>query len=295
MYLLVEDWTIQQRVERISSFVTFTADRRVDFLSRIAFLLTTLYKASVFSKKELQACYFDIYKDFNLKEKDFDAVITEIESHNGLILQTSFNSLEFAHKSLQEFLTANYINKVSITNLNKSQILRLPNELAIAVALSLNPNVDLSFYILSVLKSSVIQEEFFFSFIARLQLEKPNFTRNPILAVAISFIYEQLIVNSHLTYCEKMMDKLLNLLSIHENIRKCFEELPAYYQDESGFKKFLLPDSEIKLETLIGPFTLVATKQFQELKSLHDTPQTIFVNHTMLKWYFNIDEGIKSR
>ena len=40
------------------------------------------------------------------------SVIAELESHTGLFIQSGFDQFEFAHKSLQEFLTAEYLVKL---------------------------------------------------------------------------------------------------------------------------------------------------------------------------------------
>lgn len=134
--LLLEDWNNQRSIKRISKYSNFEVDRKIDFLSRLAFELTIEYERISFDENILKLIYREICTDFNLPSEDSVSVIREIESHNGLIIQTGNATFEFSHKSVLEFLVADYLSKLPVLIHNKNVLLKIPNELAILIAIS---------------------------------------------------------------------------------------------------------------------------------------------------------------
>jgi len=80
-----------------------------------------------------------ICKRFNLPASDADAVCREIESHTGIIVKTTYDTYEFYHKSLQEYLVAEHLSRLRDIPSAVGLLRDCPNELAIAVALSSDP------------------------------------------------------------------------------------------------------------------------------------------------------------
>lgn len=138
--LLLEEWDEQRGIQRTSKYAMFEVDRKFEFLSNLAFNLTTKNSKAIFSRNDLQSIYKLIYIDFDLEFSDSTEVILDIESHTGLFVQAGYDLYEFAHKSIQEFLTADYIVKLPNIPTQKRIIEKLPNELAIAITISSNPS-----------------------------------------------------------------------------------------------------------------------------------------------------------
>lgn len=189
--LLLEEWDEQRGIKRTSKYAMFEVDRKFEFLSNLAFNLSIKNSKAVFSRSDLQSIYKTIYIDFDLDSSDSTEVIQDIESHTGLFVQAGYDFYEFAHKSIQEFLTADYIVKLpNIPSQNKI-IEKLPNELAIAITISSNP----SEYFIQIVKNILLPMRdshiFIQKFINRLILEKPDFYRNSKVGFSTLLLYSK--------------------------------------------------------------------------------------------------------
>ena len=187
--LLLEEWNQQRNVKRVSKYAKFEADRQFDFLSSLAYHLTISYKTNKFTNSDLQTVYNKIFQDFDLLKNEMIIVINELESHNGLILQCGFEDFQFAHKSIQEYLTADYIVKLPSIPNNRNIIQRLPNEIAIAIAISSKPSDYFNEFINEKLIPMKLNNQFIKPFINRLLLEKVDFNKNSYVAVSALNLY----------------------------------------------------------------------------------------------------------
>lgn len=135
--------------------------------------------------------YNEIYIDFDLKQREARLVVNELESHTGLFLQSGIDQYEFAHKSLQEYLAAEYIVKLPNIPYSMDGIFELPNEMAIAVAISSKPSDYLAEFVLRRLSAAPnnIPQGFIHAFVTRLFLEKPNFNSTNLLGFSLIYIY----------------------------------------------------------------------------------------------------------
>jgi len=140
--LLIEERDQQRMIRRYSRYAAFEPDRKFEFLCCLAYFLTTEVNATVFTRGELSVGYYNICGSFGLDKSSCNSVIVEIESHTGLFVQSGFDKFEFAHKSIQEFLTAEYIVKLPSFP-DKARFNQLGAEMAIAVALSSNATLYL--------------------------------------------------------------------------------------------------------------------------------------------------------
>lgn len=181
--LLLDEWDEQRSVKRISRYSQFECDRKAEFLNQLSFYLTTESRASVFSQQLLIEAYLAICSNFGLPENQCKIVANEIESHTGLILQTGYLQYEFAHKSLQEYLTAEYLVKLPSLEKIRKHIDVLGAELAIATSISSNPSLYFSELLLSFNKGDLSQS-FYDAFISRLAQERPDFYYSEDLVLA---------------------------------------------------------------------------------------------------------------
>lgn len=185
--LLLEEWDEQRSLKRASEYANFEVDRKEDFLRAIAYQLTLNRRSVVFDHWSLESAYGEICEHFGLPKSAARTVVREVESHTGLIVQASYDSYEFAHKSLQEYLTAEYI--LRLPRHPYESVVRLPNEMALATALSSDPNA----YLFSVVRAATAQPEqlrdFTAPFLRRLLVEKVDFSPHETLALALIRLY----------------------------------------------------------------------------------------------------------
>lgn len=191
--LFLEKWDQERSVKRGSQYAKFDADRKADFLSHLAFNLTVAYGSAKFDTQKLITIYNKIYKPYGFSVFEADSVVKEIESHTGLFIQAGIGAYEFSHKSIQEYLTAEYIVKLPKPLDNKEVMSSLPNELAIAVAISSHPTE----YLRELLYEKILEDdcsaEFLSSFTERLVMEKPDFEHSDESVIIMSLFYSYLI------------------------------------------------------------------------------------------------------
>ncbi len=237
--LLLKEWNIQRRIFRKSQYGNFEVDRKFEFLASLAFVLTTKIKLFSFSRRVLSECYTKICKDFKLPKNEVDYVVDELESYNGLFLRTGFDSYEFAHKSIQEYLTAEYIVKLPYFLSDTRLLLELPNELAICVAISTDPTAFLSILLFDKLKNErEVDLIFIESFISRLNLEKPDFSISSVLAIVILNLFTQhvrtrqaVISANHIREIGKLMKEKMIIESLKEikKFYRTFDKVDKLY------------------------------------------------------------------
>lgn len=192
--LVLKEWNEQQGIKRKTKYSSFTVERKREFLSNMAFNLTVKYNSKVFNQNDL----YLIYKDINSKFKELPAdeaedVIEEIETHNGLIIKSGYNNFEFSHLTIQEYFVADYIIRAgNINRFRYSDLLKIPNELAITVALSSEPSIFLYDLLVNIMFKENVEPDFFNKFFNRIKLEKPDFESNAILIIALLSVYTKI-------------------------------------------------------------------------------------------------------
>lgn len=172
VFLLLEEWDAQRQIRRPSSYAEFAISQKARFLRAIAFELTMLGARVAFHHHDLQRAYLKVCNEFGLPEHDAERVAREIESHSGLVLQAGRDQYEFAHKVIQEYLTGSYL--VGTLWAIAVAIPALPDELAIATALSSRPDEYLEEILRRVIGTGEGGGYFLFRFVNRLQVERPD-------------------------------------------------------------------------------------------------------------------------
>lgn len=265
--LLLEDWDTERSIVRDTRYNKFTPERKADFLSRLAFVLTIEVKKVVFSKAALKDIYNLICKDYLLPKNEGFEVIKEIESHSGLLIQSGYDQFEFSHKSLQEFLCASYIARSPFVIDDYEISKNIPNELAIATSISSMPGLFMAKLLIDTMKDRILNLSFLSPFIQRIRMEQPDFEESEYVGLIFAHLYTQLlrnVTNDHKEikneqyYVEKWTEKsshlklfkeLLLIIDSHPNIiasmKKLFDiiEFPKKLMAEmvdfsSGEKRF---------------------------------------------------------
>lgn len=189
--LLLEEWDNQRSISRKSIYSKFQIDVKFDFLTYFAYVLTTTYEKSTFSPTEMESAYKKICSNFGLPINESKEVINELETHTGIFLQAGYEKFEFAHKSIQEYLTAEYIVRLPFL-LDSVNVTNIPSELALATAISSNPSLYFANIIFNKSTTWINSDNlsnFINQFFNRLILEKPDFQSQYQMQISILFVY----------------------------------------------------------------------------------------------------------
>jgi len=189
--LLLEEWDEQRSVRRTSSYSKFEPDRKYDFLAAVSYHLTTEREKLTFGSQTLIKIYKRICRDFSLPADESKQVAQEVESHTGLLLKCGYDEYEFAHKSLQEFLAAEFIVRLPSIPKDVQTIKLLPNELGIAVTISSSSSLYFTKLVLDSIQGhrGNLPPTFFSAFITRLVQEKPDFDGQDAVVLALLCLY----------------------------------------------------------------------------------------------------------
>jgi hypothetical protein len=183
--LLLEEWDEQRGIIRLSRYAGFEVDRKLEFLCSVAFYLTTTKGSSVFSRRDFLDCYRDICVFLGLPRDQGNTVAIEIESHTGLFLQSGYDKFEFAHKSIQEYLTAEYIVRLPSIPSDPNIIQNLGAEIAVSASISSNPTEYVTYIGLRALISMMLPEGFWSALVNRLIIEKPDIYQTEAVVIAL--------------------------------------------------------------------------------------------------------------
>ena len=193
LHLLLEDWDEQRSVKRKSRYSSFESDRKYEFLANLAYHLTVDCRSVVFSSRDIAGIYRKISQDFGLPKYEGAEVAKELESHTGLFVQCGFSEFEFAHKSLQEFLAAEFLVRLPSIPHDHQVLEKLPNELAIATTISSNPSLYLSELVLRRFLQFEMPESFLPTYVTRLLQERPDFKSEQTVIFALLALYSMTV------------------------------------------------------------------------------------------------------
>jgi len=188
VHMLLEDWDEERLVQRPSAYANFEVDRKIEFLRAIACELTLRGQRGGFDHYQLDRAYRAVCLSFALPINECRKVIREIESHNGLILQVAFERFDFAHRSIQEFLTASYV--LGLPVFPEEMVPKFPDEMALVVALSSDSAQHFQMIVEIARRSRLSSLDYFsMPFLRRLFLEKVDFRPNPHLGRSITELF----------------------------------------------------------------------------------------------------------
>jgi hypothetical protein len=189
--LLIEDWDEEKSVHRQSAYADFEPDRKEEFLAHLSYELTSRFKVSTFDEGRLLQGYAEICGNFGLARGEASKVVAELETHTGLILKSGHDSFQFSHKSLQEYLAAEFMVKLPSIPSNMIDLQLMPNELAVATAISSQPSEYLTELVIHHFNRVKTSFQFTRSFVNRLLLENPDFEETSRVGYALLALYSQ--------------------------------------------------------------------------------------------------------
>ena len=223
--LQVSRWDKQRNIIRKSKFSEFYSSSKKEFLNHLSFELSKIESTS-FSSATLKIIYEKLASKFQLPENESYKVIDELENHSGLFIQSGRDRFQFPHKSIQEYLAAEYIVRYTpLLELGKD-LIKMPHELAIATSLSTNSNHIFYETIQIYLKNQKNIPNNLRVYFNRLLVEKVNFDKNIKTAITIISIWNNYQIRKN-DY--ELFDKIYNL----NGIRESFLDLKKFYRLEN--------------------------------------------------------------
>lgn len=255
--LLLERWDKERAIGRKSKFSNFNKNQKLEFIKYLAFYLIIDSKY-FFNKHDIQIAYTEIAEEFELDKFKYQEVINEIEEYSGIFIQSGADRYEFPHKSIQEFLAAEYLVKYHPISNFKSKFFSIPNELAIVIALSTNQNEKL-IEIINLVDFSKKYEaaNFIKIFLLRLLSESPIFKTNSQTAIKLCQLLSRL--KNEFSFEDFTFFKTLYEC---KGIYESFSQLENEYSCEPELSKNLMK------KTIINPNELIKIYKRNSQESL---------------------------
>lgn len=201
--LLIERWDRERDLHRESKFASFLSEKKLRFLSSLAYHLTFEYSQKRFSINDLNSLYLTLAGRFKLPAGEFAQVLQEIESHTGILVESGFEHYEFCHLTVQEFLAAKHLVSLASNRNHLALLEESPATLAVATSVSSEPSkflANLASEFCGVqernLSRSVVEGvDSFITFVTRVEMELPEFSENNEIAlcmIRLSIIAEKM-------------------------------------------------------------------------------------------------------
>ncbi len=221
-YLIVKEWDEHRDIERPSKYGDFNTRKKIKFISELSYYLTYKIRQKVFSSKDLILIYEQISKKYGLPEDDSKAVVLEIESHTGLIVESTYKNFEFSHLSIQEFLCAKHLVHLPYSKETINYFFEYPEPLAIAVCISGEPS---TWFTNLILNSSLNINNFrnraenyssaIYTILTRLLVETPSFKRSDELGLSFFYLITNFHINENFTH---LLDEWFDYPEIQESL-----------------------------------------------------------------------------
>jgi predicted NACHT family NTPase len=223
--ILIEEWDEQRDIIRESNYSDFDNERKFDFLSHLAYDLTIRFDKKIYFEDDLKDSFLNINESFCLPKNQCAKVVREVEAHTGILIQSSYDTFEFVHKSMQEYLAAEHIVKMPEIPNKLLHNINISNELAITVALSSDPNSYFFKLVFDIFSKDNFSSHFIIEFLSRLVYEKPDFKESQLIPYCFAKIINELIDNN---------------IESHEKLIKIIDDFKEIHNIKISFKKFSL-------------------------------------------------------
>ena len=169
--IMVTEWDEERFIRRKTEINHFNSNRKREFLRSIAYTASVTIGTAVFGKSNLKVLYDSVRRKFRLKDHQLPMVFQELEAHTGIFVQSGFDSFEFHHKTIQEYLAAEYLINLGAFPKGIPTNRTITAELAMAIALSSNSTEYLCEVISNFFVNSETSENQIQQLIERLLLE----------------------------------------------------------------------------------------------------------------------------
>ncbi len=256
--IVLRDWDESRDVTRTTAYTNFDVESKVSFLSDLAYQLLIKKELTEFSSKHLQDIYIQhLYAKYSLPKDEVENIMSEVESHTGLIEKISRKKYSFTHLSIQEYFCANHI--ANIDNFKEIHEEFFKNNEIISVAISIADDPNRIFYKLILNDYSWKKIELgLASFIARLETERPRLYQTELFAFCLIKIMFSLCEDYDLsTY--KSFQKIIQDNEMEEIIRFVLDQYFVPYKTPKALGNY-----RIKPGIKLGNYSLPIEGYFVE-------------------------------
>src|ERR1700722_5815358 len=111
----------------------------MEVLASLAIELLYGKDKKIFRGDDISRAITNIQERFKIDPTDTAEIVAEIESHTGIIVESSIGHYEFCHYSLQEYLCAHYLVRQPTLDRAVRNFERYSEPVAIAVCISSDP------------------------------------------------------------------------------------------------------------------------------------------------------------
>lgn len=238
--LIAKEWDENRLIHRKSKYNGFNPRKKLKFLYEVSYYITYISKEKTFTTKLLEKIYSEIHKKYGLPISEMPEVVVEIESHNGIISEASFNTFEFSHLSIQEYLCAEYLVLLPYSTLTVKYFYEYPDPLAIAICISSDASLWFSNLILSSkfniqnLKNQKDKEAYgnsLYKLLSRLLVESPDFSVVPELGYSVLYLLFKVYKGNN-----NELDKIIVQLMNYENVVDSINEALRNYTRFNEYK-----------------------------------------------------------
>lgn len=191
----------------------------------------------IFDESHLVDIYKGLCSAYGLPRDEAIEVARELESHTGIILNSSFQCFEFSHLSLQEYLAADYIVREASQKSIPKYLGQVHAPVAVAISISSNPSKWFASWILESDWFEGLMEIYadnFNGFLARVVVEKPRFRVDELFGVTVAKSL------SHPKIAKSAALDFLALPNVSESVSNFLSHL-AYFK-ESEVEEFRRKD-----------------------------------------------------
>lgn len=223
VFRLLRDWDKERSIRRKSKYSKFDEDRKIDFLSEFSYILTCRITGKIFSELELIKAYKIVCESFSLPENEHMEVVSELETHTGIIIQAGFNRFQFSHLSLQEYFCAHYLSRAPFLDLMSEYLNVYPAPLAVACAISADPGRFFTTLVEHPATGRFISsanqnsQNMMLSFLTRLRLENPIFRSSTSFGISVLYVFA-VFYSSRKSAIDIELEKLLNIRNVTESV-----------------------------------------------------------------------------
>lgn len=218
VYRLLREWDEERQISRRSKYGRFDVDRKIDFLSELSYQLTYISRSNVFSESALIGVYRKIHRSYRLPGTQYRAVVREIETHTGILVESGPGRYEFSHLSLQEFFCGNYLSRAPYPELMKQYLESYTPPVAVACAMSADPSLFLIELVENRKTHGFFNQDSIGYFLARLRLENPVLRATSRLGFAVMLIFG-MFYSSGRAAIDKEIEGLLELYDVRAAVR----------------------------------------------------------------------------
>ncbi|QIE58704.1 NACHT domain-containing protein [Rasiella rasia] len=257
--LVLRDWDDDKetKITRYSKYQHFDLNKKEDFLSELTYELSYTFEVKkTFNLFELESAYQKVYLRYpELTKNDSKAIIKDLESISGLIIELNNNNFEFSHLSLQEYLCAKYLISIPLSRTHYHIFNKFPSSVAVANVLSPRPAEWFAFlFINQTIETKHIhklQLTPVYEFLDRLLIEKIHFPyASKELGVALIYLRSDFFDKE----IQKKIDKIFKLNNVINSLNKALQYFYVDIEEEYiTLKKNRLPFySNLNLPNLDG-------------------------------------------